>query len=142
MTLLISRTAARIVALTLLAAVFGGCGGPDESSNPDPATLRGYAETYVSLLQAKDEPGLRQHLGNDAHPGDSAERITAYGGRGWTLSEVSWSALTPRAYALSMVVDGPSGRTTWRHNVEWTGGRWIMAPLDAPPAGASTESPG
>jgi hypothetical protein len=137
-----TRTVARILALALLATVVGGCSGADESSNPDPATLRGYAEKYVSLLQAKDEPGLRQHLGNDSQAGDAAKRIAAYGGHGWMLSDVSWTSLTPKVYALSMMVAGPSGRTTWRDNVEWTGGRWTMAPVGASPAGASTETPG
>ncbi|TDB78403.1 hypothetical protein [Micromonospora sp. KC721] len=132
---------ARILALALLAAVFGACSGPDESSSPDPATLRGYAEEYVSLLQAKDEPGLRQHLGNEAHPGDAAKRLAAYGGAGWVLSDASWTSLAPRVYALSMVVSGPADRTTWRYNVEWTGERWIMAPLDSPPTGAATARP-
>ena len=57
------------------------CGGPDESSNPDPATLRGYAETYVSLLQAKDEPGYASTSATMRTQGILAERITAYAAR-------------------------------------------------------------
>jgi len=128
--------------LAVLAAVIGACGDGGRSSNPDPATLRLYAERYVSLLQAKDEPALRRHLGNDAHAGDAAKRIAAYGNGGWTLSDVSWTSLTPRVYALSMVVVNQSGRATWRHNVEWQGERWIMGPVDGAPGDVSTVRPG
>ncbi|RQX08341.1 hypothetical protein [Micromonospora arida] len=101
----------------------------------------------MSLLQAKDEPGLRQHLGNDAHPGDSAERITAYGGTGWTLSEVSRSALIPRAYALSAMVhsvclrvhrrldlatfssSGDSGLAPALPRPAWLTWIWLLEPL-------------
>jgi hypothetical protein len=80
----------------------------------------------VSLPQAKDEPGLRQHLGDDSQAGDATMRIAAYGGGGWILSDVSWTSLTPKVYALSMVVACQSGRNTWRDNVEWTGDRWSL----------------
>lgn len=142
MTGMACRAAARILALVFLAAVIGGCGGPDDSPAPDPATLRPYAEKYVSLLRAKDEPALRQHLANEAHAGDAAERIAEYGGDGWTLSDVSWTSLAPTVYALSMVVAGPSNRATWRYNVEWKDDHWIMAPVDSSSGGASTTRPG
>lgn len=125
----------------LLAAVIGGCGGPGDSTDPDPATLRAYAEKYVSLLQEKDEPALRAHLANEAHPGDAAERIAEYGGQGWTLSDASWISLAPTVYALSMTVAGPSGGETWRHNVEWKDDHWIMAPIGGSPGGAATTRP-
>ncbi len=131
----------RIAAIALLVAALGGCDSPGGTSTPDPATLRTYAERYLSLLQAKDEPELRRHLGNQAQPGDAAKRIETYGGQGWTLADASWQEQTPTAFALSMLVDGPGGRTTWRHNVEWEGDRWIMGPLDPRPGGAATIRP-
>jgi hypothetical protein len=139
---MVRRAVAGMFASILLAAVIGGCSGPGDSPAPDPATLRPYAERYLSLLRTKDEPALRKHLANEAHAGDAAERIVQYGGESWALADVSWTALTPTVYALSMVVAGPSGRATWRHNVEWKDDHWIMAPVGAPSGGASTTRPG
>ena len=141
MTEMVRRAAARMLALIILAAVIGGCGGPSDSPAPDPATLRPYAERYLSLLRTKDEAALRAHLANEAHASDAAERIARYGGQGWALADVSWTALTATVYALSMVVAGPSGRANWRYNVEWKDDHWIMAPVDGPASGASTTRP-
>jgi hypothetical protein len=134
------RSMAGILASAVLVVV-SGCGGPDPVPDPDPATLRDYAQQYVSLVRAKDEPGLRRHLRNDGQSQDAAERIAAFGGGGWTLSDVSWAPLTPQVYALSMVVDGPSGNATWGYTVEWSDGHWTMAPVGGRQAGAATEPP-
>ncbi|XVV08171.1 hypothetical protein ACQP2X_25310 [Actinoplanes sp. CA-131856] len=116
------------------------CGGGGKE--PDPQTLQAYADRYVSLLGASDEPGLREHLANPSQPRDAAARIAADGGAGWRLTAASWEGLSPRVWALTMEVDGPRGHATWRDNVEWSGGHWVMAPRDGQPGGASTRRSG
>jgi hypothetical protein len=93
-----------VIAATLVVILGLGVAGfylvvirPDqEDQPPGSAAAQPYVERYVRLLNAGDEKGLRELLGDPSHPGDAARRIAAY--RGLGLRDVH-----------AMVSDNPAG---------------------------------
>jgi hypothetical protein len=99
---------------------------PDaEEQLPGPQAVQPYVERYVQLLNAGDENGLRELLGDPSHPGDAARRIAAY--RGLGLRDVHatiWdSPLSGRGFPWFVTIKaGTSAGTiaTMHEYIDWT----------------------
>jgi hypothetical protein len=101
--LAIAATLVVVLGVAVAAGYFFVLLPADENQTPSLDAVHPYAEHYVRLLNAGDEKGLRELLGDPSAPDDAARRIAAY--RGLGLRDVHT--------ALSDDLAGCSGDLPW-----------------------------